>query len=222
MNEPHLLRSEVPQRRSFGSNAGSGVRRRQRNISVTQPGVHRAFWVGAGRSASASSKQLCPQPAPLGADAESETRRSGNTAIRPKRVLLVEGDTWSRQVLSRMIKGRGLDVCAAGDGFTALQRLHAGRAFDLMLLGLELPGVGGLGLLDRMRADGLQTQVVVLARQASGRTIMACHKFGIAYWLSKPISELELDLALDFTVGENSHEERTAILARLNELTERD
>ncbi|GMV83022.1 MAG: hypothetical protein AMXMBFR7_42060 [Planctomycetota bacterium] len=121
-----------------------------------------------------------------------------------------------------MIEGRGLDVCAAGDGFTALQRLQSGVAFDLVLLGLELPGGGGMGLLNRMRADGLQTQVVVLARQASGRTIMACHKVGIAYWLSKPISEVELDLALDFTVGENSPEERTAILARLNALTERD
>lgn len=221
MNEPHMLLKEIPQRRSDGTYAGAGVRRRQRSTTFTQPGAHRAFWAGAGRSG-ATAKQLYSPSASAGTEAESETRRSTRATVRPKRVLLVEGDTWSRQVLQRMIQGRGLDVSAACDGLSAMKRLQSGAAFDLMLLGLDLPGGGGMGLLNRMRADGHATQVVVLARQASGRTIMACHKFGIAYWLSKPISELELDLALDFTVGENSQEERTAILARLNELTERD
>ncbi len=221
MTGPYLHPSPGTYRRAAEPYSGPEIRPRQRNTTFTQPGAHRAFWSGAGRTAGASITQLRPRSAePLKPDAESNPRRAARTEVRPKRVLLVEGDAWSRHVLRRMLECRGLDVSSARDNIDAMNRLHFGVTFDLMLLGLELPGGGGIGLLHRMRAEGYKTQVLVLSRQATGRAIMNCHKFGIAYWLSKPISELELDLALDFTVGDNTQEERAAILVRLNELTE--
>jgi two-component system response regulator MprA len=67
------------------------------------------------------------------------------------RVLLVEDDALQRRLLSLRLAAAGLEVEEAADGLSAWQQLEAAPP-DALLLDLELPGLGGLALLERLRS----------------------------------------------------------------------
>jgi CheY-like chemotaxis protein len=82
------------------------------------------------------------------------------------RVLLVEDDALQRRLLRLRLAAAGLTVEEAEDGLEAWQRLQTDDLPDALLLDLELPGLGGLALLERLAADGrgLPTTVLLSAR----------------------------------------------------------
>src|SRR5215510_14570536 len=92
-----------------------------------------------------------------GALCEPVRRRMDETASRVK-VMVVEDDPEVARAIARELGGRGLDVELAGDPRPVLARLEAGEAdgWDVVLLGVRLPGVSGIDVLHRFReADSL-------------------------------------------------------------------
>jgi two-component system cell cycle response regulator CpdR len=60
-------------------------------------------------------------------------------------ILLAEDDTSLRTFLARALKKAGHDVAAVGDGAEALA-LVQGKAFDLLLSDIVMPGLDGIAL----------------------------------------------------------------------------
>jgi signal transduction histidine kinase len=69
-----------------------------------------------------------------------------------RRVLVVEDDRPSGELLTVLLEGQGLDVEMAPTGEQALAALAAGLP-DAVLLDIRLPGLDGWELLERLRAD---------------------------------------------------------------------
>jgi len=67
-------------------------------------------------------------------------------------VLLAEDDAANRFVLQSYLEKLGLAVRVATNGMEAL-RLLAAEVFDLVILDIVLPGVDGLEVLTRLRAE---------------------------------------------------------------------
>ena len=80
------------------------------------------------------------------------------------RVLVVDDEETFRFVMEKRLKGSGHVVECAPSGEAALERIGE-RAFDVMLLDLRMPGIGGLGALRRLSETGLPCEVVVLTGQ---------------------------------------------------------
>ncbi len=72
------------------------------------------------------------------------------------RILLVEDDPVSRDVLSALLRVRGYEVDEAGDGFGAL-RCAQDTAYDLVFIDYHLPEMDGYALARLMRTLGEKT-----------------------------------------------------------------
>ncbi|GAA3459728.1 response regulator transcription factor [Saccharothrix longispora] len=81
--------------------------------------------------------------------------------VRP-RVLVVDDEVGVRRALERGLSAEGMEVVTAADGPTALRVALTG-AFDVVLLDIMLPGLSGYRVLQRMRAEGVRTPVLMVS-----------------------------------------------------------
>ena len=108
------------------------------------------------------------------------------------KVLLVEDDASMRATLERTLSRRGMGVTTCADGAQALVRWRE-AAPDVVLLDLSLPGMDGLDVLAKARAEGLRTPVLVLtARGTVGDRILGLNA-GADDYLPKPFDLDELE-----------------------------
>lgn len=78
------------------------------------------------------------------------------------RVLVVDDEPGVRAALTRGLTAEGMDVTAVGDGPAGLAAAATG-AFDAVVLDIVLPGLSGYRVLERLRADGVDTPVLLLS-----------------------------------------------------------
>jgi two-component system response regulator TctD len=108
------------------------------------------------------------------------------------KVLLIEDDPTLQATLQRTLERRGMRVVTCGDGARALERWQASVP-DVVLLDLSLPGLDGLKVLERGRAEGLTTPIIVLtARGTIGDRIIGLNT-GADDYLPKPFDLDELE-----------------------------
>ncbi len=116
-----------------------------------------------------------------------------------RRVLLADDDAVNRQLAQRMLEARGWEVTAVGDGATALARF-AGQPFDLVLLDVEMPGLDGPAVAERIRAseDAAAARVPVVALTAHSRREehQRCRTAGMDACLKKPFDPAALEAVL--------------------------
>ena len=107
------------------------------------------------------------------------------------RVLIVEDDEKIAGFIAKGLKEAGLVSETAADGQTGLA-LARGGGFDAAVIDLMLPGLDGLGLIERLRADGVQTPVLILsAKRSLDDRVLGLQKGGDDY-LTKPFAFSEL------------------------------
>jgi two-component system response regulator MprA len=107
------------------------------------------------------------------------------------RVLVVDDDRRLRDMLRRALSSAGYEVDIAEDGGRALAAI-SGRAFDLVVLDVLMPGVDGLGVARRLRQRGDPIPVLMLtARDAVGDRVAGLDA-GADDYLVKPFSIEEL------------------------------
>jgi two-component system response regulator TctD len=107
------------------------------------------------------------------------------------RVLLVEDNPRLAESLAQGLSGAGVVLDAVADGRHADQLLGY-QDYDVVVLDLALPGMGGLEVLRRARARGNDVPVLVLT--ASGETADRVHGLnaGADDYLAKPFDLAEL------------------------------
>ena len=77
------------------------------------------------------------------------------------RVLLIDDDARLAELLRGYLEPQGIALVHAGGGQAGLGHL-AGDAFDAVLLDVMMPGMDGLAVLRRLRADGHALPVIML------------------------------------------------------------
>lgn len=108
------------------------------------------------------------------------------------KLLLIEDNPTMQATLQRSFERRGIQVVTCGDGTRAVDRWLASVP-DVVLLDLSLPGLDGLEVLSRARAEGLATPVIILtARGSVGDRILGLNT-GADDYLPKPFDLDELE-----------------------------
>jgi CheY-like chemotaxis protein len=85
------------------------------------------------------------------------------------RILLVEDDALSRDVLSRRLARQGFSVAVAEDGKAALEAVKSATP-DLVLMDLDLPIIDGWEATRRIKADESTRAIPVIALTAHAMT----------------------------------------------------
>jgi len=110
----------------------------------------------------------------------------------PPHVLIVDDDPTTRAVARSVLAAQGFRVSEAVDGVDALERLQASNDFDLLVLDLEMPRMGGAELLDRIRRSvataGLP--VLVLTGATAEATEVELMEHGADDYVRKPIEPM--------------------------------
>lgn len=130
--------------------------------------------------------------------------------IQRARVLVVEDEASIRYFLTETLLEAGYAVTAVDSGEAALARLAA-EAFDLALLDLHLPGIGGMNVLTALRQQAPDTTVIVLTAHASLETAVQALRQGAHDYLFKPCEPEQLRESV-----------RTGMLKRQREVRQRE
>ena len=143
---------------------------------------------------------------------------SGKTRLadngQAMRILVVDDEETFRFVIGNRLKGSGHLVEAVASGETALERI-AERAFDVMLLDLRMPGLGGLEVLRRLAETGLPCEVVVLTGQPDYDDCVAAMKLGAFHYLRKPMEPALIEETLGRAVEHGGLRRENAALRRM-------
>jgi len=78
-----------------------------------------------------------------------------------KKILIVEDDTFLRELISQKLSNEGYDITEAADGEQGLKELEKEKP-DLILLDLILPGLDGFEFLSKLKEDAQLSGVPVI------------------------------------------------------------
>jgi two-component system alkaline phosphatase synthesis response regulator PhoP len=108
-----------------------------------------------------------------------------------KRILLVEDEPGLVLTLSDRLTREGYAVDTAVDGESGLARA-AGEAFDLVLLDVMLPRLGGFDVLKALRKQNVETPVIMLTARGQIVDKVVGLKLGADDYVTKPFEMVEL------------------------------
>lgn len=120
-----------------------------------------------------------------------------------KSVLLVDDEEMTRTLLRLMLKGTGLTIYEAEDGFVALQQVEAHKP-DIMILDVMMPGMDGLTVCCTLRSQPQTADlpVIMLSAKTTPTAIQDGLDAGANKYLTKPVGFKELLSNIQDVLGE--------------------
>jgi DNA-binding response OmpR family regulator len=110
--------------------------------------------------------------------------------IVDERVLLVEDDQVIRDITARGLENSGFNVMPEGDGRLALMRFRD-QPFDVVVLDLMLPSLGGLEVCRRIRQTS-QVPLIMLTARGETSDVVIGLEAGADDYVTKPFDIEEL------------------------------
>jgi two-component system cell cycle response regulator DivK len=117
------------------------------------------------------------------------TRKTLEWIMSGKTILVVEDNPINLRLVEVLLKAEGYQVLIAKDGEEALNSVQNTRP-DLILTDLQLPGMDGLELTRRLKADAATGDIYVIALTAYSMLEDEQHarQAGCDDYITKPIS----------------------------------
>ena len=107
------------------------------------------------------------------------------------RVLLVDDEEEFVSALSERLMLRGIEVDSALNGEEALA-LMVEKVFEVVILDVMMPGLGGLEVLKQIKSTYPNTQVILLTGHGSTREGIEGMRLGAFDYLIKPVDIEEM------------------------------
>ena len=109
--------------------------------------------------------------------------------LKGKKILLVEDDSFLSKLLSKKIIDNGADIQIASDGEEAIKILKSDSPFNLVLLDLMLPKIGGFEVMEMMNTDKKikGTPVIILSNLGQKNDVEKGVSLGAKKFLVKAI-----------------------------------
>lgn len=108
-----------------------------------------------------------------------------------KRILLVDDDTELSELLAEYLSNEGYEVETAASAELAIEYFDAGRAYDICVFDIMMPGLSGLELLQQVRPR-MQTPVIMLTGRGDDIDRILGLEMGADDYLPKPANPREL------------------------------
>ncbi|MFA6455397.1 MAG: sigma-54 dependent transcriptional regulator [Bacteroidota bacterium] len=106
-------------------------------------------------------------------------------------ILVADDENDFRMILQSFLESEGHIVTTAEDGAEAINKLQD-KTFDLVLLDIRMPRVDGVEVLQFIKQQYIDTQVIILTAVDDVRIAVECMKLGAFHFLTKPYSVDEL------------------------------
>jgi len=129
----------------------------------------------------------------------------------PLRILVAEDNIVNQKVAVGLLSKRGHDVTVVADGREAVDT-SARTAFDLILMDVQMPGMGGFeataAIRAREAANGGHATIIAMTAHAMSGDRERCLAAGMDGYISKPIDPAALYAAVDGAATAHTAKER--------------
>ena len=106
-------------------------------------------------------------------------------------VLITDADAGSRTVLGRALRAGMMQTEAAASGEEALDRL-ARAEYDLLILGIDLPGIDGFHVIQTVRRRGSRIPIMVVSSHDEDYEQLYALDLGADDYITKPFNPVIL------------------------------
>jgi EAL domain-containing protein (putative c-di-GMP-specific phosphodiesterase class I)/ActR/RegA family two-component response regulator len=113
------------------------------------------------------------------------------TETKGPRVLVVDDDDALLRIHARALANKGYQVETAPDGAAAARAIET-SSFDVILSDIDMPGMSGIELLQRVRTRDLDVPVVLVTGNPSVETAITAMEHGAMRYVLKPVALEEL------------------------------
>ncbi|MBL8564487.1 MAG: sigma-54-dependent Fis family transcriptional regulator [Hyphomicrobiaceae bacterium] len=115
-----------------------------------------------------------------------------------KRVLIVDDDPAQRRILEETIKRMGFETKTTGSGESAVELLEGADAstISIVLLDLMMPGLDGMGVLDRLVGKPGLPPIIVQTANGSIDAAINAMRAGAVDFVVKPASPERLEVSI--------------------------
>jgi DNA-binding NtrC family response regulator len=128
-------------------------------------------------------------------------------------ILVVDDQELMREMLEETFKRAGYEVAAVSSGAAALDSLAA-ASHDVVVTDLKMPGMDGIELLKKIRAQFGDIPVILITAHASIPTAVAAMKEGAFDYIEKPFKHEEITVIVEKALKVRELVEENAQLKR--------
>jgi len=115
------------------------------------------------------------------------------------RILIVDDEANARAALAEILREEGYTTETAADGFKALGKLEE-FAPDVVLTDLKMPGLDGIGLMEKAQEARIAATFVVMTAFGTISSAVEAVKKGAYHYLTKPLDFQVLDAVVERAV----------------------
>jgi adenylate cyclase len=110
---------------------------------------------------------------------------------RPGHILIVDDDPLNRRLLTKSLETEGHRTTDVDNGFAALSAIDADEP-DVILLDIEMPGLDGIEVLERIKTDARTRHipVIMISGVDDAESVVRCLEAGADDFLPKPFDPL--------------------------------
>jgi DNA-binding NtrC family response regulator len=136
---------------------------------------------------------------------------------RSGRVLVVDDEVNARTALTELLRDEGYEVEMAADAFKALGKYES-FAPHVVVTDLKMPGMDGIELVKKIRAEEDGAAVIVMTAFGAVQTAVDAMRAGAADYLTKPLNFDELLVVLERVLeNESLRRETRQLRARVRD-----
>ena len=159
---------------------------------------------GHGTTVSMRFPACAPMEAPEG---KGEPAHS-SPALQGLEVLVIDDDDLMQISTGMLLQSLGCRVIPVESGEKALALLEAGLRMDVVIMDMNMPGIGGLGTLPRLRVTNPDLPVLVATGYVEHGTLDLVATYQKTTLLVKPFTREELGAKLEAAIGRGESAQR--------------
>jgi two-component system, NtrC family, response regulator AtoC len=137
------------------------------------------------------------------------------------RILIADDEQPIIDLLTDLLSGEGYDVAGVGSGTAVLEQLQGEHGFGLLLMDLQMPGVNGLDLIERLRKDNIDIPVILITGHGTSSIAIRAMQIGAYDYLNKPFDLDEVLVVVKRLFEHQALASRVRTLEQRTELRER-
>ena len=112
------------------------------------------------------------------------------------RILFADDEPSIQELMRIELPRLGHEATVCPDGTTALAALDL-TAYDCVVVDLDMPGVGGMEVIARVRATSPDTEAVIITGKSSVETAIEAVRQGVFEYLTKPCRLADIQAVLE-------------------------
>jgi len=112
------------------------------------------------------------------------------------KVLIVDDEDYTRTFFENILADENYQLAFAEDGREALE-LWSARSFDLIIMDIRMPEIGGMEALKKIRSSDTDTMIIMVSAFGDMDSVIDAMKLGANDFFSKPfgsIDKIKLDI----------------------------